>query len=84
MTSSLQTVLYAETAERTESKGGTVLNTQNEVLKRNIDNMILQENQDGLNGQEKFIMQKLIKDKMQMEHETKLDLGEEADADNGK
>lgn len=63
------------------SKGGTVLNTQAEVLKRNIDNMILQENQDGLSEQEKFIMQKLMREKYQMEHEARHDNHEGGDND---
>lgn len=53
------------------------MNTQNEVLKRNIDNMIIQDNQEGLNDQEKFIMQKLMRDKFQMEHESKLENSED-------
>ncbi|WP_170307959.1 hypothetical protein [Paenibacillus dakarensis] len=53
------------------------MNTQNEVLKRCIDNMIIQENQEGLNHQEKFIMQKLMRDKFQMEHESKLENSED-------
>lgn len=57
------------------------MNTQNEVLKRNIDNMIMQENQEGLNGQEKFIMQKLMKERYQLEHESKLE-NSEGDNDN--
>ncbi|WP_422659501.1 hypothetical protein ACK8P5_02910 [Paenibacillus sp. EC2-1] len=56
------------------------MNTQNEVLKRNIDNMIIQENQEGLNDQEKFIMQKLMRDKYQMEHESKLENSEDDNA----
>ncbi|WP_164817479.1 hypothetical protein [Paenibacillus lautus] len=47
------------------------MNTQTEVLKRNIDNMISQDNQGGLNDQEKFIMQKLMREKYQQEHESK-------------
>ncbi|GAB6928463.1 hypothetical protein JCM10914A_24460 [Paenibacillus sp. JCM 10914] len=47
------------------------MNTQTEVLKRNIDNMIIQDNQEGLNDQEKFIMQKLMREKYQQEHESK-------------
>ncbi|WP_199794873.1 hypothetical protein [Paenibacillus faecalis] len=47
------------------------MNTHNEVLKRNIDNMIMQQNQEGLNNQEKFIMQKLMREKFQLEHESK-------------
>ncbi|MBO2944313.1 hypothetical protein JJQ72_10075 [Paenibacillus sp. F411] len=57
------------------------MNTQNEVLKRNIDNMILQDNQEGLNGQEKFIMQKLMREKYQMEHENKLENSENENDD---
>ncbi|MFI2856119.1 hypothetical protein ACH6EH_03145 [Paenibacillus sp. JSM ZJ436] len=57
------------------------MNTQNEVLKRNIDNMILQDNQEGLNGQEKFIMQKLMREKYQMEHENKLENSENENND---
>ncbi|QCT01145.1 hypothetical protein E6C60_0422 [Paenibacillus algicola] len=57
------------------------MNTQNEVLKRNIDNMILQDNQEGLNGQEKFIMQKLMREKYQMEHESKLENSENENDD---
>ncbi|SMF91610.1 hypothetical protein SAMN05661091_5511 [Paenibacillus uliginis N3/975] len=57
------------------------MNTQNEVLKRNIDNMIIQENQEGLNDQEKFIMQKLMREKYQLEHESKLE-NSEGDNDN--
>lgn len=57
------------------------MNTQAEVLKRTIDNMILQENQDGLNEQEKFIMQKLMREKYQMEHEARHDNQE--DSENG-
>lgn len=53
------------------------MNTQNEVLKRNIDNMIIQENQEGLNDQERFIMQKLVRDKFQMEHENRLENSED-------
>jgi len=53
------------------------LNTQTEVLKRNIDNMIIQENQGGLNDQEKFIMQKLMREKYQQEHESKQEQREE-------
>jgi len=49
------------------------LNTQTEVLKRNIDNMIIQENQGGLNDQEKFIMQKLMREKYQQEHESRME-----------
>lgn len=62
------------------SKGGTVLNTQAEVLKRNIDNMIMQENQDGLNEQERFIMQKLMRERYQMEHEAKHENSEDDSA----
>ncbi|NMO96381.1 hypothetical protein [Paenibacillus lemnae] len=57
------------------------MNTQNEVLKRNIDNMILQDNQEGLNEQEKFIMQKLMREKYQMEHENKLENSENENND---
>ncbi|MGM1046321.1 hypothetical protein MNQ98_02640 [Paenibacillus sp. N3/727] len=57
------------------------MNTQNEVLKRNIDNMIIQQNQEGLNDQEKFIMQKLMREKYQLEHESKLE-NSEGDNDN--
>ncbi|GIP05869.1 hypothetical protein V4V36_09685 [Paenibacillus lautus] len=53
------------------------MNTQTEVLKRNIDNMIIQENQGGLNDQEKFIMQKLMREKYQQEHESKQEQREE-------
>jgi hypothetical protein len=53
------------------------LNTQTEVLKRNIDNMISQDNQGGLNDQEKFIMQKLMREKYQQEHEGKLENSED-------
>lgn len=47
------------------------MNTQTEVLKRNIDSMIIQDNQGSLNDQEKFIMQKLMREKYQQEHESK-------------
>ena len=47
------------------------MNTHTEVLKRNIDNMIIQDNQGSLNDQEKFIMQKLMREKFQQEHESK-------------
>lgn len=57
------------------------MNTQTEVLKRNIDNMISQDNQGGLNDQEKFIMQKLMREKYQQEHEGKQEQREE---DNGE
>ncbi len=50
---------------------------QTEVLKRNIDNMIIQDNQGGLNDQEKFIMQKLMREKYQQEHESKQEQREE-------
>ncbi|MEC0202318.1 hypothetical protein P4H39_06695 [Paenibacillus lautus] len=53
------------------------MNTQTEVLKRNIDNMIIQDNQGGLNDQEKFIMQKLMREKYQQEHESKQEQHEE-------
>lgn len=53
------------------------MNTQTEVLKRNIDNMIIQENQGGLNDQEKFIMQKLMREKYQQDHESKQEQREE-------
>ncbi|MBU5347641.1 hypothetical protein MKY82_02960 [Paenibacillus sp. FSL W7-1279] len=53
------------------------MNTQTEVLKRNIDNMIIQDNQGGLNDQEKFIMQKLMREKYQQEHESKQEQREE-------
>ncbi|MFC7680416.1 hypothetical protein [Paenibacillus sp. GCM10028914] len=56
------------------------MNTQNEVLKRNIDNMIIQENQEGLNDQERFIMQKLMRDKFLMDYESKLENSEEDSA----
>lgn len=57
------------------------MNTQTEVLKRNIDNMIIQENQGGLNDQEKFIMQKLMREKYQQEHESKQEQREEDKAE---
>ncbi|WP_194540673.1 hypothetical protein [Paenibacillus sp. JZ16] len=53
------------------------MNMQTEVLKRNIDNMIIQDNQGGLNDQEKFIMQKLMREKYQQEHESKQEQREE-------
>ena len=58
------------------------MNTQTEVLKRNIDNMIIQDNQGGLNDQEKFIMQKLMREKYQQEHESKQEQREEDKGNN--
>jgi len=47
------------------------MNVQLEVLKRNIDSMLLQDHHDGLNDQDRHLLNLMIKELHQHEHERK-------------
>jgi len=46
-----------------------MLTRKGEILKRNIGKMIIQDNKNGLGDQEGYLMQKMIKELHQNEHE---------------